>query len=186
MNRSERIGVCIAGALVSLAPATAAELVPCFTPGQDCTSFMVREIDSAQSELLVQGYTFTSAPIIQAIARAKERGVEVKVILDRVNERKRYTGATYLVNHGIAPLIDDRVTIAHNKVMVIDGRDVLTGSFNFTKAAQERNAENVLVIKDNPALAAVYSANWARRAAAARPFRDFHEGRRATGAGHEY
>jgi phosphatidylserine/phosphatidylglycerophosphate/cardiolipin synthase-like enzyme len=60
----------------------------------------------------------------------------VNVILDRVNEQDR-------LNHGIDPLIDDRVVIAHNKIMVIDDRNVITGSFNFTRAAQ-RNAENVL------------------------------------------
>lgn len=76
----------------------------------------------------------------------------------------------YLVNHGIAPLVDDRVTMAHSKVMVIDGRDVITGSFNFTKAAQQRNAENVLLIKDDAPLASAYAANWQRRAAGARPF----------------
>jgi len=164
--------------------ASAAELAPCFTPGQDCTSFVTREIDGARSELLVQGYTFTSAPIVQAIARAKNRGVEVKVILDRVNEQKRYTGATYLVNHGIAPLIDDRVSIAHNKVMVIDGRDVITGSFNFTRAAQDRNAENVLLVKGDRALAEAYAANWHRRAALARPLSDFRENRRDAVADH--
>jgi phosphatidylserine/phosphatidylglycerophosphate/cardiolipin synthase-like enzyme len=119
--------------------------------------------------LLVQAYSLTSVPIIQAIARAKERRVTVGVILDRANEQKRYTAATYLANHCIAPLIDDRVTIAHNKVMVIDGRDVITGSFNFTAAAQQRNAENVLLIKDDATVAAAYAANWQRRAAAARP-----------------
>jgi phosphatidylserine/phosphatidylglycerophosphate/cardiolipin synthase-like enzyme len=79
----------------------APELLACFTPGQDCTPLIVRQIDGAKSELLVQGYTFTSASIIQAIGRAKDRRVNVKVILDRVNEQKRYTGATYLLNYGI-------------------------------------------------------------------------------------
>jgi hypothetical protein len=53
----------------------------------------------------------------------------VNIILDRVNEQDRYGGATYLLNHGIDPLIDDRVTIAHNKIIVIDNRNVITGSF---------------------------------------------------------
>ena len=52
---------------------------------------LVREIDSAKSELLVQAYNFTSQPIIAAIGRAPERGVKVKVILNRVNEQHRYT-----------------------------------------------------------------------------------------------
>jgi phosphatidylserine/phosphatidylglycerophosphate/cardiolipin synthase-like enzyme len=49
--------------------------------------------------------------------------------------------------------------IAHNKIMVIDGQTVITGSFNFTKAAEENNAENLLVIR-SPELAATYAANW--------------------------
>jgi phosphatidylserine/phosphatidylglycerophosphate/cardiolipin synthase-like enzyme len=43
--------------------------------------------------------------------------------------------------------------------MVIDGETIITGSFHFTKAAQEKNAENVLIIRDK-ALAAQYTENW--------------------------
>lgn len=117
----------------------------------------------------MQAYGFTSWPIIDAIVRAKGRGVAVAVLLDKSNETGRYSGATYLVNHGIVPLIDDRPAIAHNKVMVIDGRAVVTGSFNFTAAAQHRNAENVLIVHD-VAVAAAYRANWKRREAASRPY----------------
>ena len=56
-------------------------------------------------------------------------------------------------------MIDANHAIAHNKVIVIDGETVVTGSFNFTKAAQEKNAENVLIIRD-PAVAAQYAQNW--------------------------
>jgi phosphatidylserine/phosphatidylglycerophosphate/cardiolipin synthase-like enzyme len=65
-------------------------------------------------------------------------------------------------NAGIAVWVDTRVAIAHNKVMVVDGVTVITGSFNFTAAAQNRNAENLLVIRD-PALAARSRENWQRR-----------------------
>jgi hypothetical protein len=57
-----RFGIRICYAFCS--GAAAAELFACFTPGQDCRALIVREIDSAKSELLVQGYAFTSAPII--------------------------------------------------------------------------------------------------------------------------
>ena len=142
-------------------------------PGQDCTGLIVHEIDDAESELLVQAYAFTSAPIIAAIAQAKDRGVDVQVILDKSNQRDRYTGATYLVNHGIEPLIDDTVAIAHNKVIIIDEREVITGSFNFSRGAQHRNAENVLVVHDHPELAKAYVDNWHKRAAVSHPYRDF-------------
>jgi phosphatidylserine/phosphatidylglycerophosphate/cardiolipin synthase-like enzyme len=152
--------------------ASGGELRACFTPGQNCTALIIEQINAAQSELLVQAYGFTNPEIIQAIGRAKERGVDVNVILDRVNEQDRYTAATYLLNHGIDPLIDDRVVIAHSKIMVIDDRS----SFNFTKAAQ-RNAENVLFVIDDMALAAAYKENWMRRAAASRSLGDFRAGR---------
>jgi phosphatidylserine/phosphatidylglycerophosphate/cardiolipin synthase-like enzyme len=161
---------------------SAIELKPCFTPGQDCTALIVQQIDGAKSELLVQAYGFTSPTIIQAIGRAKERGVDVKVILDKTNAQKRYTGATYLTNHGIPVLIDDTVAIAHNKAIVIDGRAVITGSFNFTQAAQTKNAENVLLIEDAPALAEAYAANWSRRATVSRPLEELRPSRKDMGA----
>ena len=90
---------------------------------------------------------------------AKRRGVDVRVLLDKTNEQERYSAATFLQNQGVAVLIDDKVAIAHNKVMVIDGSTVLTGSFNFTNAAESNNAENLLVIHD-ATLAAKYTENW--------------------------
>jgi PLD-like domain len=148
-----------------------AEAQRCFTPGEDCAAKVVQAIDGTQSELLVQAYGFTSPPILQAVVRAKERGVTVKVILDKINEQERYTAATFLKNHGIEPLIDDKVAIAHNKVMILDRRTVISGSFNFTTAAQTRNAENV-EIRDDPAAAKDYAQNWQRRAEQSRPYRD--------------
>lgn len=156
----------------------AAELRTCFTPGEDCTSLIVQQINNAKSSVLVQAYSFTSEPIIAALSHAKQRGVDVRAILDKSNEQERYSAATFLVNHGIAVLIDDKPAIAHNKVMVLDGADVITGSFNFTKAAQERNAENVLIIRQEPQLARAYADNWKRRAAVSRPYDDFREKRR--------
>jgi hypothetical protein len=89
-----------------------------------------------------------------------------------LSEQCRYTGATYLQNHLIT------VYRSSQQGIVIDRRDVITGSFNFTKAAQQRNAENVLLIKHNPALAATYAANWERCAAEARPLRDHRQDQR--------
>lgn len=153
------------GMILVSGPLRAGEITPCFTPGEDCTGMIVSEIDGAKSELLIQAYSFTSAPIMSAISRARKRGVKIGVILDKSHVRKKsYSAATYLTNHGIMPLIDRRVAIAHNKVMIIDRRNVIAGSFNFTKAAQERNAENVLFIRDDARLAKAYADNWQKRA----------------------
>jgi len=120
-------------------------------------------IHQAKKQILVQAYSFTSpaiAKIAKALADAEARGVDIEVILDKSQWTEKYSGATYLANHKIPVLIDDKHAIAHNKVMIIDDNTVITGSFNFTKAAEEKNAENVIVLKDNPALAHRYAQNW--------------------------
>jgi phosphatidylserine/phosphatidylglycerophosphate/cardiolipin synthase-like enzyme len=83
----------------------------------------------------------------------------VQVILDRSQRTEKYSEADFLRNSGIPTLIDARHAIAHNKIIITDGYLVLTGSFNFTRAAEEHNAENLLVIND-PVLAQQYIANW--------------------------
>jgi phosphatidylserine/phosphatidylglycerophosphate/cardiolipin synthase-like enzyme len=113
-------------------------------------------------------YGFTSLPIIHALQRAARRNVEVLAILDKVNERK-YSGATLLEAAGIPVWIDHQPAIAHNKIIVIDDRVVIGGSFNFTASAQKRNAENV-TFTENRQLAKQYSGNWDRRLEAARAF----------------
>lgn len=137
-----------------------AEATVAFSPNGDVTNVIVKAINSARKQVLVQAYGFTSAPIIKALADARARGIDVEAILDKSNRSGRYSGATYLVNHHIPVWIDDSVAIAHSKVMIIDGSAVITGSFNFTQAAQSKNAENVLLITNAPALAREYSKNW--------------------------
>jgi phosphatidylserine/phosphatidylglycerophosphate/cardiolipin synthase-like enzyme len=110
---------------------------------------LAREISSAKSEVLVQSYGLTHPLILRALADDKALGVTVRIILDRINESHGYTGATYLVDHEIEALIDDQVALSHNKILIIDQQTVITGSMNFTVAAQKRNAEDVLIIGDD-------------------------------------
>jgi phosphatidylserine/phosphatidylglycerophosphate/cardiolipin synthase-like enzyme len=135
---------------------------------------VVDEIAGARRSILVQAYSFTSVPILAALKAAHARGIDVEVIVDKTaarasNNGSRYSAATYLSNAGIPVWIDDRVAIAHNKVLVLDGATVITGSFNFTAAAQNHNAENLLVIRDAE-LAARYRATWEDRKAVSLPY----------------
>lgn len=130
-----------------------------FSPGGDCTAAIVGAVDAARESVLVQAYSFTSKPIAAAVLAAHKRGVAVAVILDKSQRTAQYSEADFFAHAGIRTLLDGAHAIAHNKVIVIDGATVITGSFNFTKAAEERNAENVLVIQDRE-LAAKYAANW--------------------------
>ena len=134
----------------------------CFVPGEDCEGAIVAEINQARSVILVQAYSFTSMPIAKALVSAKQRGVSVRVILDKSQRSERYSGATFLANAGIRTLIDEQPSIAHSKVIIIDGTSVITGSFNFTRSAQQYNAENLIVIRDG-VLAQHYTENWVTR-----------------------
>ncbi len=104
-------------------------------------------------------YSFTSAPIAKALVDAHKRGVDIKVILDKSQRTQKYSSADFVQHAGIPTFIDAKHAIAHDKIMVIDGEVVITGSFNFTKNAEENNAENLLVIR-SPELATKYTANW--------------------------
>lgn len=140
-----------------------------FSPKGGCTEAVVREINAAKETILVQAYSFTSAPIAKALVNAHKRGVQVQVVLDKSQRTEKYSSATFLVNVGIPTRIDAQHAIVHNKIVVIDGQTVITGSFNFTRNAEENNAENLLVIRD-AAIAAKYIANWRTHAAHSDPY----------------
>lgn len=139
--------------------ATSTQVRVYFSPDGGCTEAVVETVGKAKASILVQAYSFTSAPIAKALVDAHKRGVKVRVILDKSQRSERYSSADFLHNARVPTSIDTKHAIAHNKIMVIDGRTVITGSFNFTKAAEESNAENLLVIEDM-ALARKYSDNW--------------------------
>jgi phosphatidylserine/phosphatidylglycerophosphate/cardiolipin synthase-like enzyme len=130
-----------------------------FSPGDKPTTAIVETLKKAKKTIHVQAYSFTSAPIAEALREAHWRGVKCQVILDKSQQSEKYTVATFLRNAGIEVWIDRKHAIAHNKIMIIDGSTVITGSFNFTKAAEERNAENLLIIRDS-AVAQIYMNNW--------------------------
>ena len=135
-----------------------------FSPNHGATRAVVEALAAAKATVLVQAYSFTSAPIAKALVEAHARGVDVQVILDRKKMGSNYSSADFVAHARIVTVIDGAHASAHNKVMVIDGETIITGSFNFTTAAEQRNAENLLVIHDR-ALAAQYAANWQAHAA---------------------
>jgi phosphatidylserine/phosphatidylglycerophosphate/cardiolipin synthase-like enzyme len=141
--------------------ASCATVEVCFTPGEDCIAKIVQAVGQAKTSILVQAYSFTSAPIARALLEAHKRGVQVQVILDKSNQTDKYSAADFLANQGIPTKIDAQHAIAHNKV--------IGGSFNYTKAAQDKHAENVELTRDK-AVAAKYTANWQTHAQHSEPY----------------
>lgn len=148
---------------VTSTSASVAEVEVYFSPNGGATDAVVAEINHAQRKVLVQAYTFSSVPIAIALVTAKKRGIAVEAILDRSNLKEGYSSITFLENASIPVYIDDRVKIAHSKIMIIDDSEVITGSFNFTKAAEIHNTENLIIFKNAPELVTKYLKNYSWR-----------------------
>jgi len=88
-------------------------------------------------------------------------GIDVRVVVDKSNATARYTAATFLANQGVPVRVDYRYAIMHDEFVVLDGETLETGSFNFTAAAEKKNAEKLIVLHD-PAVAQRYVQEWDR------------------------
>lgn len=149
--------------------AETAQLKVCFSPGGNCRSQIIKAVDHAKVSVLVQAYSFTSKDIAGALIRAKQRGVDVRVLADKGQWKARYTQLKNLARSGIAVIADPATGLAHNKVMIIDGTSVITGSYNWSNAAEFRNAENVVLIEDED-VASLFQRQWQRRSQKGKPF----------------
>lgn len=134
-----------------------------FSPNGGCTEATVRFIGEAQSSIRMAAYGLTSNPIGKALVEAKKRGVDVRVVVDRDHNGRRSAPnsvVSFLAANDIPVRIDTAVRIQHNKVLIVDAKSVQNGSFNFTNAAQTSNAENIIIHRDFPELAEVFTRNW--------------------------
>jgi phosphatidylserine/phosphatidylglycerophosphate/cardiolipin synthase-like enzyme len=136
-----------------------------FSPDAGAEALVVKFIGAAQGNLRLAGYSFTSPVVVKALIDAKKRGVDVQVLVDdRGNHSKSSVAAMNLiVNAGIPIRTISTYAIHHDKYIVIDGRSTETGSFNYSQAAAHSNSENVLVLWNNPQVAASYLAHWENR-----------------------
>src|SRR5262245_45924220 len=101
-----------------------------FSPKGGCQEALVAELKKARREILVQAYSFTADPLTYGLVDAKKRGVKVDILLDRSNEADRYSDLHILLQQGLDVLIDAEHAIAHNKIIIIDQKVVVTGSYN--------------------------------------------------------
>jgi phosphatidylserine/phosphatidylglycerophosphate/cardiolipin synthase-like enzyme len=117
-----------------------------FSPKGGCTDQIVTAINNSRSTCWMIAYNFTSDEIAQALIRAHARKVDVGVIVDKSCPTERGTVVPALLDAGIPLWVDHAHAITHDKYIVIDNEVVLTGSFNYTKSAEESNAENIVPV----------------------------------------
>ena len=173
-------GMAVACAAQPLPAAGTAEVL--FSPWDDAEGAIIRALDDARTSVHVQAFLITSRTIAKALQEASKRGVDVKVLADgEMAGKGAGSQLPALAAAGIPVWLETRYSSAHNKIMLIDAATatpvVITGSYNFTWSAQARNAENLLILRKNPALAQRYLGNWQRHRDAAVPWETREAGR---------
>ncbi|NPU85848.1 MAG: phospholipase D family protein [Syntrophaceae bacterium] len=141
-----------------------------FAPRGGLIEAVVQEIDKAGREIVVHSHSFPSYEVAKALAEAQKRGAKVVLLLDRSQKREKESTFYVLEKAGIQVYIDSDHVVANNNVMIIDKDVVITGSFNFTKEAEEKNAENMLIVRSSKA-AALFLKNFDRHMAHSMPYR---------------
>ncbi len=143
-----------------------------FSPWDDAQQQLLKVLDEACSQVLVQAFLLTSREIAGGLLAAHRRGVNVQVLADaRQHAEHPASLLPRLRDAGIPVWLESRYRNAHNKVVIIDAYSavpvIVTGSYNFTWGAQHLNAENLLIIRGQPSLAERYARNWERHRAEA-------------------
>jgi phospholipase D len=139
------------------------KITTCFSPEMKCEKAIIEQIENAKTSIYVQTYAFTSKPIANALINAANNNINVQIIADYSQSKQKYSALKMMNNTNVKLVFDKpKKGINHNKTMVIDDHIVITGSYNFTNAANFRNAENVNFIYDTQT-AKHYLKNWKER-----------------------
>jgi phosphatidylserine/phosphatidylglycerophosphate/cardiolipin synthase-like enzyme len=133
-----------------------------FSPDPAALQLVLKGIRQARRSIHLAAYVFTSKPVATALLEARRRGVEVAVVADKQENQRQYSATRFLANQQLPVRLNGKYAILHDKFMIIDQQHVQTGSFNYTASAASKNAENVLIIWNAPALAARYESQWQR------------------------
>ncbi len=126
-----------------------------------CMNILIDMISRANESIHVMIYGFTLDALADALIRAAERGVDVKVLIEAESTGWKGSEHEKLIAHGVDVKLDSNPDLMHHKVMIIDGRIVITGSYNWTWSAEKNNDENILVVED-PEAAAIYEREFQR------------------------
>lgn len=131
-----------------------------FSPKGGITDVLTKMISLAKDTIRIQAYGFTSEPIVESLIGARKRKVSVQIILDKRSSSSEIKWIDRLVDAGAVVYLDGKHAIAHNKIMLVDDKDMFTGSFNFTKSAEEKNAENAEIYRNNPEMVKYFVDNF--------------------------
>ena len=132
-----------------------------FAPEDQVQEQIVSEIDAADRSVDVMAFSFTSDDIAEALARRLNKGIKVRGLFEASNANSLYSDDDFLARQGAQIVMDRNARFMHNKVIIIDGETVITGSYNFSNAADRDNDENALILH-SPEVAKRYTQQFER------------------------
>ena len=121
-----------------------------FTPSSECESMIIEQINKAQLSIDAAVYTINNPNIVTALLNAHKRRVKVRILTDKLQAANKYSLVPLMYKNGLNIKVNSKYKIEHNKFAVFDYSSVITGSFNWTNAASQKNSENCLLITDEP------------------------------------
>jgi phosphatidylserine/phosphatidylglycerophosphate/cardiolipin synthase-like enzyme len=124
-----------------------------FSPSPDCENRIVKAIQESKGSIVAAVYSINNRKIVNELITAKKRGVEVKILTDRVQASQKNSGLNPLLENGVDVRVHSKFRIEHNKFGIYDGKTVSTGSFNWTGPAARSNSENCLFTDEAPIVA---------------------------------
>jgi phosphatidylserine/phosphatidylglycerophosphate/cardiolipin synthase-like enzyme len=133
----------------------------CFASEGKCASQIVSTIKGSKQSIRFMAFSFTSDPIEAAMAERSKAGVTVSGVFETTGSQTAFSAYGKLKKEGLPVYTDGNPWVMHHKVIIIDDRIVIFGSFNFSDNADTQNDENLLIV-DNPEIARAFKAEFDR------------------------
>lgn len=159
MRAEKPTGASVVHPKVTLSDGT--QIFTYFSPDNDILSSLVKEIESAKKSIHFMAFSFTEDTLGSAMRDRFESGIDIQGVFEK-RQISQYSEYEQMKAAGMSVIQDRNKGTMHHKVIVIDEETVITGSYNFSKNAEERNSENLLIIKGNPDIAQAYLAEFDR------------------------
>ena len=117
-----------------------------FTPSKKCEMSIIHRIDNAKKSIDIAVYAINNKSIVDAIKEAHNRGIKIRILTDKLQASNKKSRVYDLYKYGIKIRINSKYKIEHNKFAIFDYNNVVTGSYNWTESASDKNSENCLFV----------------------------------------
>jgi len=132
-----------------------------FAPEDGVADKIIARLAQAKQSIHFLAFSFTSDPIGSAMLARAKAGVSVAGVFETTGSETQFSEYGKMRKAKLDVLQDGNPYVMHHKVIIIDGRTVIFGSFNFSNNADKDNDENLLII-DDPVLAQAFEAEFQR------------------------